>query len=143
MASLRGSQQLWNSAGAIAANVNGVLSSAVVDGSAVTQNSASGWAVVGPGPNVAIYIDASQTGTFAVEVAVTPTYAGLNALDTSQADGGVIWYKYNSAASLSVTGGTPISFDLSPFSPGILRLVRTDAGTTGTVTAWVTSFGPN
>lgn len=130
MASLRGSTTLWD-----AATVNPADSSTLK----------SGIAVPGPGTSVVIYIDSDQGATFDIEVAVNPTgtEAGRNAVDDSDPDGGLTWFKYDGGTGLTVTGGTPVAFDLSPFGPQLFRLVRTDSGTSATVTAYSTAIGVN
>lgn len=146
MASMRGGQKVWNALGAI-----GGPDTHVADGSAVAQNSYSSWAYVGSGPNVAVLI--SNTGannaTFKVQVSGSDApQAGLNAITTSAADGGLVWYDYvprgsTSTPSLVVNAGTALGFDMSPFAPPFIRLMRTDSGSATTVNALVTCFGPN
>ena len=103
----------------------------------------------GPGPWVTIYINNSgaASATFAVEVsAVTTPEPGRNALDGTP-DGGLIWYPYankeaTTPLSLVVASTAQIAVDLSPFGPQFIRLHCT--ATTGTtVTAMLSSFGPN
>lgn len=129
MAQLKGSTNLWNAA-------------------SIAAGAKSAPAYVGPGSNVCFYIEGDVTTdmTFKVQVAGSvPEKAGLNAIDSTQlpGDGGLIWYDYNGATALTVAHGTSVAFDLTPFGPTIARLVRTDAGAAGTITAFITSFGPN
>lgn len=128
MASLKGGTSLWNAA-------------------AVTTGEASAVAYVGPGLNVAVYIENSGAvnATFDIEVAgsLNPP-AGRNAFnDSEDPDGGLVWYKYQGATSIAVNAGANTCFDLAPFSPTLVRLKRTDAGGSTTVTAFTTAFGPN
>ena len=136
MASLQGGQTLWSAA-------------TLANGSADTVVSAN--ANIGPGPWVCVYIKNTSAIalTFKIEVAgVAQPYAGRNALD-STASGGLDWYDYipageTSVLSLAVAATKNIAIDLSPFSPELMRLVRTDTnGSAATVSAFVTSFGAN
>ena len=127
MASLRGGTKVWN-------------------GDTVNQNNTSKFAVIGPGPYVAIYIESSVTGTFQIQVATSDApEPGLNALGANgvNQDGGLVWHDYSGADALAVTGNVPIAFDLAPFSPQFVRIKRTDSGAASTITAWVSCFGPN
>lgn len=135
MASLRGSQVIWNAASVNPSDTTTIYSKA---------------AVVGPGPWVTLYLTADQAGTFVVQAGVNPTgiEAGRNAYnDGSLPDGGMIWFdvldKESNAVKFTITGGQHLAIDLSPFGPQMLRLKRTDGGTTATVTAYVTAFGQN
>lgn len=132
MASLKGGTTLW--------------SAATLGAAAKSENAA-----IGPGPWVAVYIGNTSAIalTFKVQVAgVANPMAGRNALDNT-ADGGLTWYDYIPAGetavlSIAVAGSADIAVDLSPFAPELMRLVRTDAGgSAASVTAFVTSFGPN
>ncbi|MBU6232245.1 hypothetical protein KGP36_06445 [Patescibacteria group bacterium] len=132
MASLKGGQVLY-------------------DGSSVADTAKSTLAYIGPGPYVAVYIDntSAVNMTFKVQVTGTPTpMAGMNALDGT-ADGGLTWYDYTGSGgvgaetSITVNAGITQAFDLSPFAPEFIRLVRTDSNGPGTVAAFVTSSGPN
>lgn len=132
MASLKGGTSLWS-----AATLGSAAKSAI--------------AAIGPGPWVAVYVKNTSAValTFKVQVAGVPNpVAGKNAIDNT-VDGGLDWFDYIPAGetavlSLAVAGTTDIAIDLSPFSPELMRLVRTDAGgSAASVTAFVTSFGPN
>jgi hypothetical protein len=136
MASLQGGTTLWSAA-------------TLGNGSGDTVVSAN--ANIGPGPWVCVYIKNTSAValTFKVEVAgVAHPYAGRNALDDT-ADGGLDWYNYipageTSILSIAVAATSKVAIDLSPFSPELMRLVRTDTnGSAVTVSAFVTSFGAN
>jgi hypothetical protein len=134
MASLKGGTSLWSAAtlGAAAKSAN---------------------AVIGPGPWVCVYIKNTSAValTFKVQVAgVAAPAAGNNALNTtSPPDDGLDWFDYipsgeTSVLSIACGATTDVAQELSPFSPELMRLVRTDAGgSAASVTAFVTSFGPN
>lgn len=133
MASLKGGTSLWTNATLTAAG-------------AKSEN-----ANIGPGPWVAVYIENTSAValTFKVEVAGVPNpAAGRNALDDT-ADGGLVWYDYipqegAGVLSIAVAGTSNIAQELSPFSPELMRLVRTDAGGSAAgVSAFITCFGPN
>jgi hypothetical protein len=133
MAQLRGQTVLWN-----AATVN--------PGSTPSLYSAVGY--VGPGPYVAIYITANQSGTYAIQAGVNATgvEAGRNAWNgASLPDGGLLWFPYTrpdgNETAISVVANTPVCIDLSPFAPQIVRLLRTDGGTSATVSAYMSVFG--
>jgi hypothetical protein len=115
-------------------------------GSSVAQNAKSKYAYIGPGPYVVVYIDgtlSSHAGTFKVQVAgIATNKPGLNETDGTT-DGGLTWYDYNGATSLAVAAGGTIAFDLSPFGPSLIRLVRTDATGTDVFSAIVTTNGPS
>jgi hypothetical protein len=124
MASLRGATALWN---------------AVV----VNSNDASSFATPGPGPFVAVYFQTDKDATFKIQASATVSVSpGLNASDTSEPDGDLIWCDYDGATSIAVTANTPLCFDLSPFGPQFIRIVCV-TGTNVTTTALVSSFGPN
>lgn len=130
MAQLRGGQEIWT------AHV-------------LANGDKSALAIPGPGPFVCVYIEntGAAAATFAIEVAVsTALEAGRNALDETP-DGGVAWFPYadkdnTTPLSIVVASGAAVAIDLAPFSPQFIRLHCT--ATTGTtVTAFVSSFGPN
>lgn len=132
MASLKGGTQLW--------------SAATLGAGAKSENAA-----IGPGPWVCVYIENTSAValTFKIEVAgVANPAAGRNALD-STTDGGVPWFDYipqegAGVLSIAVAGTTNIAQELAPFSPELMRLVRTDAGgSADAVTAFITCFGAN
>jgi len=129
MASLRGGQVLWSEA-------------------SVSDGDSSALANIGPGPYVAVYISNSgaNAATFDVEASVQlGPEAGRNALDGTD-DGGLTWFPYQGASgteALVVSAGETICFDLAPFSPQFIRLLRTDSGTATTISAYVSAFGPN
>ena len=132
MASLKGGTTLWT---------NKTLGAA--------EKSAN--AAIGPGPWVCVYIKNTSAIalTFKIQVAgVANPMAGRNALDNTT-DGGLDWFDYipageTSVLSLACAGTTDVALDLSPFSPELMRLVRTDAGgSAASVTAFITCFGPN
>lgn len=129
MASLRGGQQLWS-------------------GAAVTTGEVSPLVEVGPGPYVAFYIEntGGVNATFTVEAAASPsTEPGRNALDGTT-DGGLWWGSYvknGSVVTITVNAGSSGVLDLSPFGPQFVRIKRTDAGASTTISAIATSFGPN
>jgi hypothetical protein len=128
MASLRGGQKIW-------------------DGVNVSPGDTSEIALVGPGPYCVIYVDNSQGGddaTFGVQVSAGETVnAGRNAIDDQDSDGGVTWFDYVGAAAIAVAAGDTKAFDLSPFGPPLVRLIRTDTNGDITLTAFLSSFGPN
>ena len=130
MAQLRGGQKIW-------------------DAVAVDAADSSQLAGVGTGPNVCVYIQNDDTtdATFDIEVAsMTTPSAGRNALGdaTLDEDAGLTWFPLNGAKGLAVAAGDRLAFDLSPFSPPFLRLVRkTGAVGDGTITAFVSSEGGN
>jgi hypothetical protein len=133
MASLRGGTTLWSA----------------VTGATVAQNAVSAPAYVGAAPFVVVYIKGAGSAvasTFKLQVADDPSRtAGLNLLDSEVgAPGwGVDWYDYTGGPTLAVGIGANVAFELSPFGPQILRLVRTDANGTDNFEAFVTSYGPN
>lgn len=131
MASLRGFNALWQSTH-VDPNDDTTITSAL--------------AVIGQDPYVTIYICSDEDATFDVEAGLNPTgvEAGRNAIDDSDSpDGGLKWFKYTGSTALAVSGGSRAAFDLSPFGPQYVRIVRTDNGSAGNVTAAVTSYGPN
>src|SRR5690242_4359513 len=120
MAQLRGGDQLF------------VLGTSY--GNAAKSNNAD----VGAAPNVALFISNAHGSidcTFRVEAsgAANPL-AGRNVMDGS-ADAGLSWFDYQVVKSdgtttdliLAVGHGDDLCFDLSPFAPQYLRLVRTDS----------------
>ena len=127
MAGLRGSKQLWGTAAA---------------GATVAAAGTSAYAVIGAQNNVVVYIANSGgvDATFTVQVSSgAPGNApGQNAL-TNDADGGIDWYDYTGAEDISVPAGSNVAFDLSPFGPQFIRLLRSDAAGNTTVSAFVTS----
>jgi len=136
MASLRGGTPLW------------------VPPTSVANNAVSPLVVIGPGPYVAIYLKnahASVDCTFKVQVSASSLpAAGKNSIDSSQSpDGGLDWYdlldrRTGTVISLTSTHGTAVAYDLSPFAPPYIRLVRTDAtGANNGLTALVSAFGVN
>lgn len=132
MASLKGGDSFWNA-----------HTLAVGDKSKLLEP--------GPGPYVSIYIalTGGTSAVFAVEVsAVASPEPGLNAIDGTQADGGLVWYPYankqnTTPLSLTVNTGTPLAVDLSPFGPQFIRLHCTAETGSPSVTALLTAFGPN
>lgn len=121
------------------------------DATAIEQDDKSANAFVGNPPNVAIYVSVESGGgdvTFKFQVSGTvgPT-AGRNAADDAQVDGdsGLIWFDYyaddGTLIEFTVPDGENQCFELAPFSPPYLRLVRTDANAASTVTAFVTATG--
>jgi len=133
MGSLRGGTKLWDA----------------TTGAAVAQNAASAPAYVGTAPFVVLYIKGAGSGvasTFKIQVAddVGRT-AGLNLLDSvvGAPDYGLTWYDYVGGPTLTLGVGGNQAFELSPFGPQILRLVRTDANGTDNFEAFITSYGPN
>ena len=137
MASLKGGTQLWTAA----------TLSTVAGGTAIKSAIAN----IGPGPWVCVYIKNTSAValTFKVEVAgVSQPYAGKNPID-STTDGGLDWFDYipsteTTVLSLACGATSNVALDLAPFSPELMRLVRTDAGgVAASVTAFVTSFGAN
>jgi hypothetical protein len=112
----------------------------------VAQNAKSKYAYVGPGPYIVVYIDgtaSAKAGVFKVQVAgIATDKPGLNETDGTT-DGGLTWYDYNGATALAVGAGATLAFDLSPFGPSLIRLVRTDANGTDVFSALVTATGPN
>jgi hypothetical protein len=134
MASLRGTTQVWTAA----------------SGAAITQNAVSKWAYVGTAPYVTIFIkNGAVAATFKIQVAgQVPDKAGLNEIDAGLTDGGLSWYDYHASPStteLSLPVGISgfEAFDLSPFSPSLLRLFRTDASGASNVEAFVAHNGAN
>lgn len=133
MASLRGGTKLWDA----------------VTGATVAQNAVSAPAYVGAAPFVVIYIKgvgSAVASTFKLQVADDPARtAGLNLLNpvVGAPNWGVDWYDYTGGPTLTVGVGANVAFELSPFGPQILRIVRTDANGTDNFEAFVTSYGPN
>lgn len=134
MASLRGSTQIWTAA----------------SGTGITQNAVSKWAYVGTAPYVSVYIkNGAVAATFKIQVTgQVPDRAGLNDIDASLTDGGLSWYDYHAGPAtteLSLVVGISgfEAFDLSPFSPSLLRLFRTDASGASNVEAFVAHNGAN
>lgn len=111
----------------------------------VDQDDFSPWAVVGQDPYVTIYICTDVDATFDIEAGLnfTGIEAGLNAIDSSDPSGGLSWHKYEGATALEVVSGVKACYDLSPFGPQFIRLIRTDSGSTANVRAGVTNYGPN
>jgi len=131
MASLRGATVLWNS-------------------ETVGANDVSPPAYV-VSTNVAIFIsnNDAEAHTFKVQVAETGSdRGGLNEFNSNNMpDGGLIWYDYyekdfSAPVSLAVAANAKVCLDLSPFAPQLVRLVCT-TGNDGSVTAIVSSYGPN
>jgi hypothetical protein len=124
MAQLRGGTQLWSSVSLAGTGVSPL-------------------AVIGSDPYVVVYLsnEGAISTTYNVEVAATANPdAGRNALDGT-ASGGLTWYTLTNHTGLVVAAGIKMAFDLSPFGPQFLRLVRTDGGAANAVTAFVTSVG--
>lgn len=125
MAFLRGGTKIWNAA-------------------TVAQNNTSEIAYIGPGPWVVVYINSSGAASIDVQVAPSDAIeAGLNALTSTAVnqDGGLVWHGLNGHTGIAVAANTPIAIDLSPFGAQFIRLKRTDATGTPTITAWVSAFG--
>ena len=125
----------------------------LVSGTTYGNTAVSAVAEVGTGPNVGIFVanaHASIDTTWKVQTSgqASPN-AGRNQM-TSAADGGATWYDYlvvksdgtQTALILAVVHGTNLFFDLSPFSPQFLRLVRTDvAGNNNALSAFAIGYG--
>lgn len=129
MASLRGGESLWAAA-------------AVSNNGGLTDTSNPGY--IGPGAYVALFINNGGATSLTVKVQVNGSAnpsAGLNNIPNNWAD-----YQKVAGTTLSFTvaAGVEICFDLSPFAPQMIRLVRTDStGALTGVTAFITSDGPN
>lgn len=130
MSSLRGSQYLWNAA-------------------PVVLNGVSNLAIPGPGPYLSLYVTSDTACTLTVQAAVSASpEPGRNAL-TSAADGGLTWYDYftkddpSTATTVVLTANQAHCLDLSPYGPEFVRLKATTLTGTATITALVSSFGPN
>lgn len=116
----------------------------------IANNAVSTLVNIGPGPWVALYITNTSaiTPTFKIQVATTASpQAGRNAL-SSAADGGLTWFDYipqglSATPAISVAQNAAICYELSPFGPNFIRLLRTDALGAANVVAMVSSFGPN
>ncbi len=131
MAGLRGATSLWNAA-------------------SVAQNAVSASAYIGSGPYVVVYINNASgfNATFGLQVtALAKDNPGLNEINAGLSDGGLTWYDFvdsaGTAVTLTVNNGVLKAFDLSPFGPELVRLKRTDANGTGTISAILSCFGPN
>lgn len=116
----------------------------------VANNAASALFNVGPGPWVSIYITNTSaiTPTFKIQAAtVASPHAGRNALDGT-ASGGLTWFDWippgaSATPSISVAQNAALCYDLSPFGPPFVRLLRTDALGAANIVAMVSCFGPN
>ena len=137
MAQLRGGFQFWSA------------------GDSVANAAASPLCEVGPSPWVAVYLaneHASIDTVFKVQVAGTASpEAGRNAL-TDDDDGGLTWFDYQVVKSdgtfavltFTLTHGLELAYDLSPFGPQFIRLLRTDSnGANTAIEAFLTAFGPS
>jgi len=128
MASLRGGGTLWTT----------------TSGAGIVQNAFSAPVFVGSVPFVTVLVKGGALASvFKVQVAgVAADKPGLNELDGT-AGGGVVWYDYDGATALAVGVNTNVAFDLSPFGPSIMRLLRTDANGATNIEALVVTNGPN
>ena len=128
MASLRGGGDLWTA----------------TSGTGITQNAVSAPVFVGSAPYVSLFIKGGATASvFKVQVTgIAADRPGINELDQT-VGGGATWYDYDGALTLTVGISTNVAFDLSPFAPSIIRLVRTDAAAATDISALVVTNGPN
>ena len=116
----------------------------------VANSATSALVNIGSGPWVALYVTntSNLTATFKIQVAGTPLpHAGRNVLDGT-ADGGLTWFDYipageTSTPSISLALNAAVCYDLSPFAPEYVCLLRTDANGTASIVAMITSCGPN
>lgn len=130
MASLRGGDYLWNNA-AVSNNGGGTDTSAA--------------APVGPGPYVALLI--KNGGATALTCKVQATGAAVPSAGINNPP--IDWYDYQKTPGTTlstgaINAGATVCIELAPFSPELIRLVRTDStGALTGVTAIVVAFGPN